>query len=191
MRSLTQFLAVVVVALPALGQAATWGIDPTQSSVGFAVSNRMGDVQGAFKQFSGTITADDKAPEKAKITATLKAESIDTQNGRRDEHLRNADFFDTAKYPDIKFVSKKITSKGKNRYALSGELTLHGVTRPVTLDVTYKGQKANSKGVKQAHFSATTAISRKSFGVGSSTGRGAMVGDEVKITLDIIAAPKK
>lgn len=189
MVSLGALLALA--ALPVGAGAATYEIDPAHSSVGFRIRHLVGKVNGSFTKFSGTITFDKKQPAKSKVNAVIEAASIDTQNQKRDDHLRSADFFDVAKYPTLTFASTHVSVLGKGHYHVLGNLTIHGVTRPTLLDVTFGGQMKNPMGPGQrAGFSATTHIDRKDFGIvwnkTLDTG-GAMLGDNVEITLEVEA----
>jgi len=119
---------------------------------------------------------------------------LSTRNERRDQHLKSAEFFNAEKYPQITFRSKKVTVKGKNRLLITGDLTMHGVTRPVTLNATYNGQVKDPWGNIRAAFTATTTISRKSFGISwnkTLDQGGVMIGDTVAVSLEIEAVRKK
>lgn len=186
---------LALAALPAGAGAATYEIDPAHSSVGFRIRHLVGRVSGSFTRFSGSITFDEKQPAKSKVSATIEAASIDTQNQKRDDHLRSADFFDVTKYPTLTFASRHVSVVGKNHFRVLGDLTMHGVTRQTILDVAYGGQMKNPMGPGQrAGFTATTRVNRKDFGIvwnkTLDTG-GAMLGDNVEITLEIEAAEKQ
>jgi polyisoprenoid-binding protein YceI len=187
-------LALVLV-LPALAGAATWEVDPAHSSVGFAVRHLMiSTVRGEFHTFTAKATGDPADPTKAVIEASIDTATIDTRNDKRDDHLKSPDFFDVAKFPTMTFKSKKIEKTGDGRAKVTGDLTLHGVTKEVVLDVegptpTIKDPYGNTK----AGARATTKINRKDFGLvwnKSMDGGGVVVGDEVEVTIDIEAAKK-
>ena len=186
--------AIAVLALftlvPVLATAATWTIDPEHSSVGFKVRHLMvSNVKGVFEKFSGTVDIDDKDITKSKVEVTIDTNSINTNVQKRDEHLRSADFFDVAKYPAMTFASKKVARAGKDKLKVTGDLTLHGVTREVVLSVD--GPTKESKdpwGNIRRGASATAKINRKDFGLTWNkvleTG-GVAVGDEVIINLEV------
>jgi len=190
-------LALAGVALSGLAGAATWEIDPVHSSVGFGVRHLMvSTVRGQFTKMSGSAQADDTDYAKAKIEATIDAASIDTRVEKRDTHLKSPDFLDVAKYPTITFTSKKIEKAGDGRWKVTGDLTLHGVTRPVTLDVEGPTPpiKDPMMGALRAGAHATARINRKDFGITwnkSLDGGGVVVGEDVDITIDVEALKKQ
>ena len=153
----------------------------------------MTKVRGRFTDFAGTIVGDPAKPEAATVEFTVKTASIDTAQENRDKHLRSADFFDAEKFPEITFKSTKIKTAGKDKYDVTGNLTMHGVTKAVTLPVTYLGSVGTGKDEKFG-FEATTTLNRKDFGIvwnkALDTG-GYMLGDEVTVTINIEAARKK
>lgn len=186
-------------AMPALAQANEWKIDPYHSKAAFAVKHMMiSNVRGEFAKVSGSAQYDGKDVKSIKVNATIDASSIDTGNEDRDKHLRGKDFFETDKFPDIKFVSKSAKSAGSGKFKLTGDLTMHGVTKEVTLDVEGPSDKINDNhGNVKVGASASAEINRKDFGIsygGLMDNGGAMISDNVKITLDIELsqpAPKK
>lgn len=191
MKSFIKLIAVIVtLAIPAFASASTWNIDPDHSNVGFKVRHLMvSNVKGSFDKHSGTIDINDKDITKSKVEVTIDTTSINTNVQKRDEHLRSADFFDVAKYPTMTFVSKKVAKAGADKLKITGDLTLHGVTRQVVLDVD--GLSKDSKdpwGNIRRGATASTKINRKDFGLvwnkGLETG-GVTVGEEVTITLEI------
>lgn len=173
---------------------ADYTIDGAHSSAKFAVRHMMvSNVTGSIGKITGTVSYDPKNPSATKVSATLETASIDTGEPKRDEHLRSADFFDVQKYPSIKFESTSAKKSGSG-VEITGNLTLHGVTKPVTLKVA--GPIAEVKdpwGNLRTGASATTVINRKDFGLtwnkALETG-GMMVSDEVTLTLDIEATRK-
>jgi polyisoprenoid-binding protein YceI len=172
--------------------ATTWVIDPSHSLVEFGVRHMMfTTVKGRFSAVEGTIVEDDANPGRSSVQATIQAASIDTRDEKRDAHLRSADFLDAEHFPTLTFTSTGVESKGPNHVLVHGDLTIRGTTRPVTLDVTRNGVGANPWGQTVAGFSAETRINRKDFGltwnVGLEAG-GVLVGDEVKIAIEIEAA---
>lgn len=168
-----------------------WNIDPTHSRVGFAVRHMVvATVKGHFNVLSGTLNVDEANPANSWVEAEIDASSIDTRDAGRDGHLRTADFLDIEKFPKITFKSTKIEPLGGNEYNIIGDLTLRGVTKPVVLKAEYSGTIKDPHGLNRAGFEAHTKISRKEFGMALNplleTG-GAVVGDEVKIDLDLEA----
>ncbi|HOI14954.1 MAG TPA: YceI family protein [Geobacteraceae bacterium] len=191
MKRIIHAVAVLaLLALPALAAAETWSIDADHSSVGFTVRHMMvSNVKGSFGTFSGTVEVDEKDIAGSKVSVTIDAASINTGVAKRDEHLRSADFFDTARYPTVTYVSKKVEKSGKDRLKVYGNLTLRGVTRPVVLDV--EGPTAAYRdpwGKTRRGASATATINRRDFGLTWNKvieAGGVLVGDEVKIILEM------
>ena len=192
----TVIAIVLSVALPVLARADTWQIDPVHTSVEFTVRHMMiSNVKGQFQKTSGTITVNGNDPASAKIEATIDASSVDTRVEGRDEHLKGPNFLDVAKYPTITFKSTKVDAAGPNKWKVTGDLTLHGVTKPVVLDVEAAGPPIHDPmGNTPAGASAATTIKRSDFGItwnkALDTG-GVMVGDEVAIAIDIEVIEKK
>lgn len=170
-----------------------WVIDRTHSKIGFSVRHMMvTTVHGSFDEFDAKLQYDPKNPAAASVEATIKATSINTGTGDRDNHLRSADFFDADNFPAITFKSTKVDVKGDTA-RVTGDLTVRGVTRPVTLDVEFLGQQPNPfTGQPTLGFEARTKINREDFGLtwnqALETG-GVLVGKEIKILLDIQAVP--
>jgi polyisoprenoid-binding protein YceI len=182
-------------AAPVLAHADTWQIDPMHTSVEFTVRHMMiSNVKGTFEKTSGTITVEGSAPTTAKIDATIDASSINTRVERRDADLKSPDFLDVTKYPTITFKSTKVEAAGKGKWKVTGDLTLHGVTKPAVLDVEGTGDPIHDPmGNTRAGASATTKINRKDFGLTYNKtleSGGVMVGDEVSITIDVEAIKK-
>ena len=187
-----RMLVVSAVALSAPTLAATWQIDPAHSNVSFSVRHMMvSNVRGEFTKVSGTVEGDEKTPAQAVITATIDATSINTREAKRDDHLKSPDFLDVAKYPTIIFKSKKIEPSGSGQFKVTGDLTLHGVTKEVVLDVSdVTAPIKDPMGKTRAGAQASTKIDRKDFGINWSKvmdGGGLMVGDEVAISIDVEA----
>src|SRR5439155_1167025 len=162
-----KLLIVVALGLPSLARAATWTLDPAHTSVQFSVRHLMvSTVRGAFGKVTGTVQVDEKDLARSKIQATIDAASIDTRIEKRDAHLKSPDFLDVAKYPTITFVSKKIEQVDPGHFKVTGDLTLHGVTREVSLDVEGPTPEIKDpQGKVRAGAQATTKINRKDFGV--------------------------
>jgi polyisoprenoid-binding protein YceI len=174
-----------------MGSAAPYEIDRSHSEVGFAVKHLVvSTVKGSFKDFSGEIDFDPKSVEKSKFAAKIKAASVYTNDEKRDEHLRNEDFFFTQKHPDISFKSTKVEGSKPEGFKVHGDLTMRGVTKPVVLDVTYNGEVKDPWGNTKAGFTAVTKINRKDFGIvwnKTLDAGGLTVGEEVTIQLEIEA----
>jgi polyisoprenoid-binding protein YceI len=157
--------------------------------VGFSVSHLFTSVQGRFDRFSGTIEFDPQKPEAAVVRATVEAASINTNHEKRDKHLRSGDFFDVENHPTLSFESTSgVTEMVENRGKLAGNLTIHGVTKPVVFDVVFRGQGKDPWGNVRAGFSARLDIDRKDYGLtwnkALETG-GVLVGDEVEIRIEV------
>jgi polyisoprenoid-binding protein YceI len=172
--------------------AATWAIDPAHTNVQFSVRHMMlSNVTGEFGKVTGTVAGDQTAPATAVIEATIDATSINTREPKRDEHLKSPDFLDVAQHPTITFKSKKIEPAGAGSFKVTGDLTLHGVTKEAVLDVSdVTAPIKDPMGKTRAGAHATTKINRKDFGINWSKaldGGGVMVGDDVAITIDVEA----
>ena len=168
----------------------TWDIDAAHSTVGFSVRHMMvSKVRGYFREFSGVlVTAED--PTQSSVTATINMDSIDTRQEQRDAHIRSADFFDVENNPYMTFRSTGVRTEDGADWLLDGELTLKGITRPVTLELELNGFGPDAYGGTRAGFSAKTEISRKEFGVDIDMpmdGGGVVVGDKVTVELEIEA----
>ncbi len=175
--------------IAATAHAANWKVDRSHTTVGFGVSHLFTSVQGRFDRFDGRIEFDPEKPEAAVVRATIDAASINTNNAKRDKHLRSGDFFDVEKYPTLSFESTRGVSEMKdNRGLLAGNLTIRGVTKPVVFDVIFRGQGKDPWGNLRAGFVATLNINRKDYGLNWNevleTG-GWLVGEEVEIRIDI------
>jgi polyisoprenoid-binding protein YceI len=169
--------------------ATTWQVDPAHSHVEFAVRHLMiSTVKGRFATIAGTLVGDDGDPENASVELTIPAASIDTREAQRDAHLRSADFFDVEQYPEIRFRSMRIARGGAGTFTISGNLTIRGVTRPITLTVQAGGRVRDPWGGERVGYSATTRINRRDFGLTWNqileTG-GVLVGDEVTVSVDL------
>jgi polyisoprenoid-binding protein YceI len=181
---------IIALALPTFACATTWTIDPDHSNVGFKVRHLMvSNVKGDFEKYTGVVEINDKDITKSKVEVSIDTNSINTNVRKRDEHLRSADFFDAAKYPTMTFVSKKVARAGKDELKVTGDLTLHGITKQVVLDVEGPSQESKDPwGNIRKGATATTRINRKDFGLAWNaaleTG-GVAVGEEITITLEI------
>ena len=151
-------------------------------------------MSGRFNDFAGTIHGDPAKPEAAKVEFMIKAASIDTDQEGRDKHLRSADFFDVEKFPEITFKSTKITAKGKDKYDVTGTLTMHGVTKEVTLPVTSSAPCPTAAADEKAGFEATTTLNRKDYGIiwnKALDAGGIVLGDEVQVSINFEANQPK
>ena len=181
-------LAALVIAAPSFAVAAEYDIDAAHSSANFVVTHLMvSKVRGSFSKVSGTINLDDKDITKSSVNATIDASTINTQEPKRDEHLRSPDFFEVAKFPTITFKSTKVEKAGSG-YKVSGDLTMHGVTKPTVLTVEELTEDKEAFGGVKRGVTATTKLSRKDYGLtwnkALETG-GVAVSDEVKVTLEL------
>lgn len=177
------------VAIPEV-KTTTWNIDPVHSAAQFKVKHMMiSNVKGEFTSVKGSLELDDRNIENSRVQAEIDAATINTREPQRDAHLKSADFFDVEKFPTLSFRSTKVSQKDDGELAVAGELTIHGVTRPVVFAV--EGLSESTKdpwGKTRIGLSAATKINRKDFGLtwnaALETG-GILVGEEVTITLDV------
>jgi polyisoprenoid-binding protein YceI len=180
------FIATAFIALTAFTLInPTWKNDPPHSQLGFTV-NHLGiaDVSGTFNDFTVTVNASKADFSDASFDLTAKVASIDTRVEQRDGHLKSADFFDAEKYPTLTFKSTSIKSAGKNKYKLTGNLVLHGITRQVTLDLLYRGTAENPMSKKQtAGFQISGNINCNDFGIGTKF-PSPMLSEQVQIRAD-------
>lgn len=167
-----------------------WNIDATHSGVHFVARHMViTKVRGSFKAFAGTLELDDADLTRSKIHVTIDATSIDTAEARRDAHLKSPDFLDVEKFPTLAFESKSIKKSGDD-YLVTGDLTLHGVTKEVTLKADVGGQGNDPWGGKRTAFSASTSINREDFGLKWNQvleAGGVLVGTKIEIELDVQA----
>jgi len=172
-------------AVSAAAQTETWQLDPAHTAAQFAVRHMgISTVRGAFTKVSGTVQYDPADPAKSSIDATIDAASTDTRVEMRDNDLRSSKFFDVAKYPSITFKSKRVEPAGTGKLKVTGDLTMHGVTKEVVLDVDGPSQPfKDPRGNSHMGASATTTINRTDFGVGTIPA--AMVAEQVAITIDM------
>ncbi len=166
-----------------------WEIDPAHSDATFSVKHMMfTTVRGHFNVLSGHLHIDEQNPANSWVDAQVNASSIDTRDSNRDNHLRSPDFFDVEKYPTVTFKSTKVEPIGGNEYNVTGDLTIRGVTKPVTFKAEYQGQGKNPYGLLVAGLSAKSKINRKDWGltwnVGLEAG-GVLVSEQVNIEIDL------
>jgi len=185
---LTALVVAATVALAGTSHAATWTIDGNHSSVGFSIRHIFSKVQGSFDKFSGTVEFDPANPAAASVKVEIDPASINTRNQKRDDHLRSADFFDVAKFPAMSFTSTKVTKGEGNALTVEGDLTMHGVTKPVTLAVNFLGA-GPAMGGQRAGFESAAKLDRKEFGIvwNKTLDTGTLLGDEVAMTIDVEA----
>jgi polyisoprenoid-binding protein YceI len=184
MRSFVALAALV--ALPAA--ASTWDVDPAHTESSFVVKHMMvSNVRGQFGKTTGVIQQDDKDLSKSSAQITIDATTVDTRVAKRDNHLKSADFFDVEKYPTITFKSTKVTPGPGNTAKVDGDLTIHGVTKPVVLDLQYTPETLAGGKVRRG-LTATTKINRKDYGLNwnqAIEAGGIMVGEDVAITVEM------
>lgn len=168
----------------------TFAVDKTHSELIFQVRHLVTKVRGRFTDFSGTIVIDDASPAQSSVRFDVVASSIDTGTPDRDNHLRSADFFEVETHPSLSFVSTKVTAAGSERYDVTGTLTMHGVSKEITLPVTLLGFAKDPWGNARVGFETETSLNRKDFGLtwnaALETG-GFLVGDDVKVSISVQA----
>ncbi len=179
----------LVLVLAAAGQAATYAIDTTHSAVTFKVKHMMvSNVRGSFQEFSGSFEFEDGKPGDWSVTTEIMAASVFTGDDKRDDHLRNEDFFDVTNHPTLTFESTKVVHDGGDEYKLQGELTMLGVTQTVELEMEYNGMVTDPWGNTRVGWEAEGEIDRKDFGMKFSSAMdngGLVVGNTIKIELEI------
>ncbi|UCD63669.1 MAG: polyisoprenoid-binding protein [Candidatus Zixiibacteriota bacterium] len=182
-------VGAVLVAFAGTSQAARWELDKAHSSVGFTVRHLViAKVNGSFGDFTADIEFDKDNLEQGSVKMTVQVASVDTDDEKRDEHLRSPDFFDAATYPTMVFTSKKVHDVSGDEFKITGDLTIRDVTKEVTFDVEFNGVIDDPWGNTKAAFTATTAINRQDFNVKwnkTLDAGGVLVGDEVKITIEL------
>jgi polyisoprenoid-binding protein YceI len=168
----------------------TYKIDKSHSEAIFQVRHLVTKVRGRFTDFEGAIEFNEANPEQSSVHFTINTTSIDTAEPDRDKHLRSADFFEVEKFPQITFVSKRIVKRGAETYDVTGDLSIHGVTKEVVLPVAHMGKAKDPWGNDRIGFEAESSLNRKDYGLhwnaALETG-GFLVGDDVKISLEIQA----
>ena len=185
--------AAVLAASPALA-ADSYTFDKSHTAVGFQVRHIVTNVSGRFKDFAGTIQIDKANPAASSVEFTIQAASIDTNEPKRDEHLRSADFFDVANQPTIRFKSQSVKAAGKDAYEVTGELTMRGVTKTITLPVQFLGEGKDPWGNEKVGFEIATTLNRKDYGINWSKtldNGGLLVADEVRVQISVEANKAK
>jgi len=189
-------MAVVLVVFGASAQSAQmvaqttkWALDRVHSGMGFAVSHMVvSETKGKFDDFAINVTSDKEDFSDAKVEVTIKVESVNTDEKKRDGHLKSPDFFDAAKFPTMTFKSKEMKKVGDRKYKLIGDFTMKGVTKPLELDVRFGGLMADKQGKTHAGFKVTGIINRQEFGVTWNSmldNGGAVVGNEVELSANL------
>src|SRR5262245_58714545 len=184
--------ACALLLIPALATAAVdkFNVDPAHSEVGFTVRHLVSKVSGRFNQFEGTVMLDQKDPSSLSVDGKVQVGSVDTNQSARDKHLKSDDFFSAEKFPELTFKSTKVAKNG-DKWSLTGDLTMRGVTKPVTLELAILGfapVPEQMGGGVRAGFEATGRVSRKDFGI---NGAAQIVGDDVDILIRVEAALDK
>ncbi len=183
MKQIFSFLIIALLSTTAFAQD-TWKADKAHSQVSFGITHMgISEVEGLFREFDATIEAAEEDFSDAKYTVEIKVPSVDTGVEMRDNHLRNADFFDAEKYPEMTFVSTSSEKVGEGKYKVTGDLTFHGITKPVTLDVWHRGTVENQQGNKISGFAISGTIKRSDFDLGPGFPE-AVLSDEVLIDVD-------
>ena len=180
--------APLVFAGPKLGN---YAIDPSHSKVGFEIGHLViSSVEGRFRDFNGTMMLTSKGPQ---VKVVVDVASINTEEPRRDKHLRSPDFFDVAKFPTMTFENTKVTGDINKNFELHGTLNLHGVSRPLVLKMTFLGQAKDPWGTMRYAYKATGTLNRKDFGLNWNkvVEVGPLVGDEVQLSLKLELLPSK
>ena len=187
-RGLAVLLCGMALVWSAPAHAATYALDTDHTTVSFKIRHLFSKVQGTFDKFEGTFDYEPGKPELWKAQAVIQAASIDTRVEQRDKHLRSKDFFEVETYPTLTFTSTKVTDATSSGAKLSGLLKIHGVEKPVVLDLQVHGVGKDPWGNVRAGFTATTTVNRKDFGLTWNKAVEAgqlLVGDEVEITLEV------
>ena len=179
----------LVAALPVTAWSSTWIFDTSHTEIGFKVKHLMvSNTKGSFSEFSGTVTIDDTDITKSSVGVTINTASIDTNDKKRDEHLRSPDFFNVAEFPEITFKSTSV-EESKDGFLVTGDLTMHGVTQSIVLEVEeFTGEVSDPWGNTRRGLTASGKIDRQDFGLTWSKtldGGGLVVGDEVRIILEV------
>lgn len=181
-------LITLLFATPLCAQTESWSVDKSHSNALFKVRHLMANVTGEFKDFDAAINIDRAKPENSSVEFTIQTTSIDTGNENRDNHLRSPDFFDVAKFPTITFKSTAVKAKSKTEFDVTGDLTMRGVTKRVTLPVEFLGFGPGGRGTEKGGFSIATTVNRKDYGIVWNRALdegGVLLGDDVKVMIDL------
>jgi len=191
---ISTLIAALALSASAATASDTFVVDPGHSEASFKVRHLLSKTPGRFRDFEGRIQLDSERPEASVVEFRIRAASVDTDLDQRDEHLRGADFFDVAKHPEITFRSDAIKRVARDRYDVTGTLTMRGVAKRITLPVSYLGVAKDPWGNDRAGFSTAITLSRKEFGMlwNKALDQGGFIlGDEVWVTVEIEAAREK
>jgi polyisoprenoid-binding protein YceI len=191
---LISFASAALLLISASVFASEYIVDKDHTTIGFQVTHLLGKQRGQFDDFDGSFAFDSAHPEKSKVSFTIQAASVDTSNKKRDEHLRSPDFFNTEKFKTLSFTTTSFEPAGDKKFKLSGDLTIHGVTKPVTFDVDYLGNIKDPWGNNRAAFTAIAHINRKDYGLTWNKvleAGGLMVGEDVEISVNVEGIEKK
>ncbi len=189
---LFRLAAIALLVLPIAASAANYKVDKAHTGVTFKVRHLFTKMAGRFDDFEGTVKFDPSNFAAASVEGTIKAASVNTNNPKRDTHLKNKDFFDVENHPTITFKSTKVTDidTANQTAKLHGNLTLHGVEKPVVLDVAYLGTGNDPWGNARGGFTATTVINRKDFGINwneTLDSGGLLIGEDVEVEINVEA----
>jgi polyisoprenoid-binding protein YceI len=193
MKSLIRFSALVVIFAALIPNAVaneTFKFDVSHSTIGFRVRQFLGTTTGKFSRFSGNIDIDRAHPEHSSVLAKIQVSSIDTGIKKRDDHLRSAEFFNVTKYPEITFKSRSVKQTGPQSGDILGDLTMHGVTKPITLHVKLLSPMRDEASMQRSRWEVTTdPLKRRDFGLmfGSATEAVSGIGQEVPLRIEIEA----
>ena len=198
MKFIRSILIISLIATPLLAQTPAaapeaWAVDKTHSNVIFKVRHLVANVSGSFNDFGADINIDRANPANSSVEFTIQTASIDTANQNRDNHLKSPDFFEVEKYPTISFKSTSVKAKSANSFYVTGNLTMHGVTKQVTLPVEFLGFGKDPRGNDKAGFSIETTLNRKDYGIVWNRNideGGVLLGDDVKVTIDLEVGKK-
>jgi polyisoprenoid-binding protein YceI len=190
-RTLTLLAFASGLATAASAAVETYTIDPVHSSVGFSVRHFLTKVPGRFTQFSGTITVDRDNLENSSVSATIDVGSVSTYNDKRDNHLKSPDFFDVANFGSITFKSKSWKKTGDGTFDVTGDLTIHGVTKEVVLKVDLLGFGPGMMGAQLSGWDASVTLNRSDFGVNGPAMLAKALGNEVAVSITVEADLKK
>ncbi len=183
-------LAAVLAGAPSAFAADTYQFDQAHTTVAFQVRHIFTMLGGKFQEFSGTINVDRAKPEASSVEFTINADSIFTNEPKRDAHLKSPDFFDVARYPTITFKSTSVKSNGKDGWLVTGDLTMRGVTKQVTLPVSFLGEGKDPWGNEKMGFETSATLNRQDYGISwnkTLDQGGVLVGDEVKVQVSVEA----
>lgn len=187
MKLVRHLLVAALIATPLFAQTDAFSVDKNHSTATFKVRHFTSNVSGQFRDFDAAVNLDRANPARSSVDFTIQTKSVDTGTTNRDNHLRSADFFDVEKFPTITFKSTSIKATGKDTYAVTGDFTMHGVTKSITIPVSFLGFAKTSRGEK-AGFSVETTLNRKDYGIVWNRALdegGFMLSDDVKIEIDL------